>query len=546
MQEHRGGPMETFIRLFGSLLAFVYHCFDRIVILGHIPLLTRPENIVHFFRDVHQSGAITKDVLRKRTDEYNRWVEAFARKRKIPAEWAERGVRKEDYVRPYLQRMERQNQFGVYFILKSMEVGPTFRSSAPKFQTADPDYRIIGRQRCRYTHYYFYIRDEVLGPMSMCVGSFLPFQITYYLNGHHFIERELIRKKIGFRKDDNAFLAVDDPNALQAAADRLSADIIRKRLDYWTLIVGPKFSKADREAINLKRHYSIQQVEYCRNLIFRRNFPIHKLFERSCDIGLLRLAPDKITQIFGFRINKKLHGKLQSVLDRIEHGHHVFRACGRNAVLRMYEKFTTFLRLEALSHNLKDFGLKKSLENLDAVRRKLAAITDRFAAFEAEALNVHVDFPLFQHLALPITSGRSRVPGIKIQDTRLIRLMEVLLHSGTQIGGWRTAQIHEAILAAFDLKANHYTLTQLRYDLRKMKAHGLIERDGKRYAYRLTPKGNKAALLFVLFHKRVCGPLANSLFNSPPRPELKPATRIETAYRKADRSIQQILDLLAA
>jgi hypothetical protein len=50
----------------------------------------------------------------------------------------------------------------------------------------------------------------------------------------------------------------------------------------------------------------------------------------------------------------------------------------------------------------------------------------------------------------------------------------------------------------------------------------------------------------VLFHKRVCGPLANSLFNSLPHPELKPATRIEAAYRQADHSIQQILDLLAA
>ena len=79
-----------------------------------------------------------------------------------------------------------------------------------------------------------------------------------------------------------------------------------------------------------------------------------------------------------------------------------------------------------------------------------------------------------------------------------------------------------------------------------MKAHGLIERDRKRYAYRLTSKGNKVALLFVLFHKRVCGPLANSLFNSPPQATLKPSTRIEAAYRKADRSIQRVLDLLAA
>ena len=538
--------MESFVKLFGSLLALVYHCFDRIVILGHIPLLTRPENIVHFFRDLHQSGAITKEVLRRRTDDYNRWVDAFARNHKIPAEWAEKGVRKEDYVRPYAQRMERRNRFGVYFILKSMEVGPSFRSSAPRFPVEDPEYRIIGRQRCRYTHYYFYIRDQVLGPMSMCVGSFLPFQITYYLNGHHYIERELLRRNIDFRKDDNAFLAAADPLALQAAADRLSAEIIRQRLDYWTLLVGPKFSKADRQAINLKRHYSIQQVEYCRNLIFRRNSPIHKLFERSCDIGLLRMIPDKITQIFGFRLHKNLRGKLHNVLEKIEHGHHVFRACGKNAVLRMYEKFTTFLRLEALSNNLKDFGLKKSLDNLEAVREKLAAVTDRFAAFEAEALNVHVDFPLFQRMALPIPSGRTRVPGIKIHDTRIIRLMEVLLHSGTKIGGWRTAEIHAAILSAFGLKAKNYTLTQLRYDLRKMKAHGLVERDGKRYAYRLTAKGNKAALLFVLFHKRVCGPLANSLFNSPPRSEPKPATKIEAAYRNADHSIQQMLQLLAA
>jgi len=538
--------METFTRLFGSLLVFVYHCFDRIVILGHIPLLTRPENIVHFFRDVHQAGAITKEVLRKRTDEYNRWVDGFARNHKIPIEWAEKGVRKEDYVRPYQQRMERHNRFGVYFILRSMEVGPSFRSSAPRFPVEDPDYRIIGRQRCRYTHYYFYIRDEVLGPMSMCVGSFLPFQITYYLNGHHYIERELLRQEIGFRKNDNAFLAVADPSALQAAADRLSADLIRKRLDYWTWLVGPKFSQTDRNMINLKRHYSIQQVEYCRNLIFRRSFPIHKLFERSCDIGLLRMLPDKVTQIFGFRIDKRLRGKLQSVLEKIEHGHHVFRACGKNAVLRMYEKFTTFLRLEALSNNLKDFGLKKSLDNLDAVRQKLTAVTDRFAAFEAEALNVHVDFPLFQRLALPITSGRSRVPGIKIHDTRIIRLMEVLLHCGTKIGGWRTAEIHQAILSAFGLTAKSYTITQLRYDLRKMKAHGLVERDGKRYAYRLTGKGNKAALLFVLFHKRVCGPLAHSLFNPPPQSQSRPATKIEAAYRRADHSIEQVLRLLAA
>ena len=32
--------METFAKLFERFLVFVYHCFDRIVIQGHLPLLT--------------------------------------------------------------------------------------------------------------------------------------------------------------------------------------------------------------------------------------------------------------------------------------------------------------------------------------------------------------------------------------------------------------------------------------------------------------------------------------------------------------------------
>jgi hypothetical protein len=58
---------------------------------------------------------------------------------------------------------------------------------------------------------------------------------------------------------------------------------------------------------------------------------------------------------------------------------------------------------------------------------------------------MHVDFPLFQRLAMPIPSGRTKIPGIKIHETRMVRLMEVLLHGGSQTGGWRTAQIHDAI-----------------------------------------------------------------------------------------------------
>src|ERR1700758_2409718 len=505
-----GTAMELFTQLFGDLLAFVYHCFDRIVIYGYLSGLSRPEQVVHFFRQIVGVPAVNKEILSQRTADYQVWVEAFARNHRLPIEWAEKGVRKEDHVLPWQRRMARKGAYGVYFIFKSMEQGATFRVTVPKYATKDPNYRILAHQR------------------------------------HSFIEQELKRAQIGFRKSDNAFLAVDDVAALQAAADKLSPEIIRKRLDYWTLILGPKFSLKERKQINLSRFYAIAQIEYCRNFIFKRHFPIHKLFERSCELGLWRLTADKIAEIFGTRVSRRMQGKLATIIDRIEHGHHVFRAYFKHAFLKQYEKFSTFLRNELVSNNLADFRLKKGLDHLDAIRERFQTITGRFAAFQAQWLNVHVDFPLLQRLALPVTVGTVRYPGIKIHDPRLIRLLETLLHGGTQVGGWTAKQIHHTVLTSFHLAAEAYGLNQLRYDLRKLKGHGLLQRDGSRYAYRLTPKGVQVALLFLFFHKRLCGPLANSRFHHRPDTTHQPASKLEAASHRADKAIQQILDLLAA
>ena len=538
--------MERFIQLFADFLSLVYHCFDRIVIHGYLSGLSRPEQVVYFFRDVLGIPVVSKEVLSQRTNDYRDWVEAYARNHKIPIEWGEKGTRKEDYVVPALRRMEKKNAYGVYFIFKSMEQGRTFRISVPKFPTKDPNHRILAHQRSRFTHYYFYIRDAVLGPIIVRVASFFPFHATYWLNGHSFIEQELKRKQVGFRKNDNAFLAVDNVAELQAAADRLSAEIIGKQLDYWTFLLGPKFSKKERSQMNLSRFYAFAQIEYCRNFIFKRHFPIHKIFERSCELGLWRLTAHRISEIFGVRLNKRLRGKLATVIEQIEHGHHVFRAYWKNSFLKQYEKFSRFLRNELVSNNLRDFGLRKGLNHLDDVRKRFQIITDRFADCQAQWLNVHVDFPLLQRLALPVTIGTVRYPGIKIHETRIIRLMEVLLHGGTAVGGWTAKQIHQTVLTTFELSAKTYGLNQLRYDLRKLKGHGLVERVGRRYAYRLSAKGLQVALLFLFFHKRLCGPLANSRFHHNPDPACRPNSKLEAAYHKADKAIQDIVDLLAA
>ena len=98
--------METFTQVFGALLLFVYQCFDRVMINAYLSALTRPENVVYFFRQVRKVPRLTKQVLAQPTTAYQAWVEAFAKQQQLPLQWAERGVRKEDAVRPYLEQME--------------------------------------------------------------------------------------------------------------------------------------------------------------------------------------------------------------------------------------------------------------------------------------------------------------------------------------------------------------------------------------------------------------------------------------------------------
>src|SRR5262249_7737055 len=59
----RGAAMELFIKLFGDLLVFVYQCFDRIVIHSYLSGLSRPEQVVYFFRQIVGAPVVSKELF---------------------------------------------------------------------------------------------------------------------------------------------------------------------------------------------------------------------------------------------------------------------------------------------------------------------------------------------------------------------------------------------------------------------------------------------------------------------------------------------------
>jgi hypothetical protein len=251
-------------------------------------------------------------------------------------------------------------------VLTSLEQGRTFVSYTPRWRTpsGDANYRFIKTCRKRFLHYYWYVLDPVMGPMSIRVASYFPFNITVYFNGHSFVAQDLRRAGVGYRKADNAFLAVEDVAALQTAADRLGAAILERRAAYWVRRLVPVFNQAERAALQPGYRYSMAQMELATDVVFKRSAPLRALFQRACELGVLVGGAERTTQLFGRRIDHRYQGKLQTVLDQRDAGRPVLRWYYQTSFAKNYvrgdRRDDRILRAETCSNDTRHFGVGAS------------------------------------------------------------------------------------------------------------------------------------------------------------------------------------------
>ena len=536
--------MDRLSELLGHQVQFSYTAWDRIVLNGYLDRLQRPENIVHFFRDVVGTPCVTPAVLMSRTAPYRAWMAQYAEEHGIPVIPAPKDQRKEDVVAPYYRRF--QESEGVVCIVTSVEQGRTFVSYTPRYPPSggDPTYRFIHPARKRFLHYYFYLFDSVLGPMSLRVGTFLPFTLACFLNGHAFLAQELARQGIGFRKDDNAFLAVDGLTALAAAGEQLTPRLIEQRCDYWARQLAPALSPAERAVLPLGYRYSIAQIELATDVIFTRAAPLKALFRRATELGILLGGADRTTHLFGRRITHRYRGKLQTVLDRRNEGQPILRSYYQSSFVKQYEKGDRLLRTETCVNNTYDLKVGRHLEHLPELHERMLAVNTRYLEVQAELLASTVDAGDLATLDQPVHIGARRVPGLKLEDDRVIRVLEGLLHPGTFVADWTTRDVHARLLARHRLPEADYRLSQLRYDLGKLRAHGLVERRGTSRRYCLTTQGLKLGVLLVKLRTRLLGPLATLATDPAPRRSTRTSSEVEAAFRQVDVALTHPCDTL--
>ena len=536
--------MDRLSAVFGERVQFRYTCLDRIVLHGYLTGVQRPGQLVHFFHDVVGVDCIEPKVLLGRTTAYRDWVDRYTQGQGIPVLAAPKGVRKEELVRPYYGKLGSHE--GIACVLTSLETNRTFISYAPQRtpRSGDETYRRIETGRKRFLHLYWYVWDPVMGPMSLRVATYLPFTLTAYLNGHHCVSERLRGTGVSLYQRDNAILRVSDPAALQAAADALTPAVLRERCDYWAAKVAPSFSPAEHAAMDLRYRYSLAQIELATDVIFAEPSPLRALFRRAVELGLLMGGADRTAHLFGRQITSRYRGKLQTVLDRGNEGHPVLRAYYQTSFVKQYEKAETLLRTETCINNTYHLNVGRRLENLPKLVTRMAETNQRFLDAQAELLACTVDQGQLARLAQPVRVGTRRVPGLRLQDDRVIRLLDVLLHPGGFVADWTSRQVHARLLDRHRLTETDYRLSQLRYDLGKLRAHGFVERIGRTRRYRLTVRGLKLGVLLVKLRTRLLGPLATLATSPTPPPTTTTDSEVEAAFRQLDRAVDHLCTTL--
>ena len=86
---------------------------------------------------------------------------------------------------------------------------------------------------------------------------------------------------------------------------------------------------------------------------------LDKLGERLLDPNRTIGQPNKITTIFGRKVTKLHHGKLQTEIERMDLANPVIRSHYRNGFIKQYVRDHLILRTEASTNNVTNYGVRK-------------------------------------------------------------------------------------------------------------------------------------------------------------------------------------------
>jgi hypothetical protein len=526
--------MNAFVRHHQPAIAFHYSCFDRILLHGYIRALQFGGSIVSFLRHRRQAKCVSPNYLRLISSNYHRWLEEQARQAGLDIVTPPPDVRRCDWVEPYYRQLG--DQPGTAVILKCRERARVATCYPSRNFHIEPAWRYVNL-------YYFYLQDAQLGRLWLRLCPYFPFDAQVCLNGHEYLACQLRQQGIAFRKQDNAFVACDDPQRLQELADAFGPELLGAAIEPWLAHWLPYFSTAERAA-GYRHRLFVAQVEYCQNLIFHREAALDRLFSRLLDSNRTIGSPERLAVIFGRARFRPDTRTAQTEVKVTKLKLPVLRTSFGATTLKQYTKSKVLLRTETACFQLRELSVPKDVKNLPKLRAVLESSNERYLNAQQDVLASSIDRGQLERLRQPTVSvsGR-RTPGLRLDDPRLLALLQALTCFAYLLGKacFRTADLLADVRRHLDRP--DYQLSQLRYDLGKLRGKGLVSRVAGTQRYQLSSEGYRLAVLYQKLYQRLYGPLTASVLEPVATDNRMPNSRkakLDRLYEGVGKALRQL------
>jgi hypothetical protein len=527
--------VDEFSQRYGDLLSGSYDCVDRIVLnaysLGH-----NPGGFRVWWRRLHDDSDETLDNahLMRMAGRFARRVRAWAGANGVPVIDCKSGERKHRIAEEYLAT---HTVVGpeVFLILVA-------KAPATVWEVRCSDAGVIrnlAKKTAYVNHYSFHIIDPQWGHVTIKMSGHPPFGAQIILNGHEYVARAAQVAGIGLAMEGNCFTAVADPRALAQVADALSQDAIVGRLsqvcDRWIYTACLCFGlDSDEQARSgFRYNYSVYQVEYSRNLIFRVGAQMDRVFNTVLDRTRSRLDVPILRSLFGAKSRPHADRaagppSLAVVIETPRYDLTLFKVHFGLLTLKGYTKGERVLRFEAIVHNTKELGCGRALEKFPQIVTRLTAMVERFTTL-LDCVDIgFLPDGILDQLPTPSRIGATRVGGVDLNKPRIRTALAAVLALSAAPGGFTVkdlaAKVHSMTGNA------DYTTRQAAYDLRKLRGKHLIDKPRRSHRYQVPPQPARTITALLALRDHVISPVLAGVRS--PRMGRKPAhwTAIDRDY----------------
>jgi hypothetical protein len=327
----------------------------------------------------------------------------------------------------------------------------------------------------------------------------------------------------------NGFAACKDPERLQAICDGFGPEDVQGFFDRWIAAIPTPFTTADRDA-GYWWELSVRQVEASRTLVFDDPRRARGFFESlvADNIGIGR--PHEVAVVFDRRIVRRGRRPTPGPFRTRVFGPGTevqleFRY--KHSRVKQYLKEGRALRIETVINKPSDVGCRARLEHLPEIVAKGRAVNRRLLMIERAGQGCAIGSALFERIHQPYIREGQRTGALRFGDPRAMALTGALCCFVHAIAGFTNHSLRGLVAG---LLGHDYSTSQMTYDLRRLRLHGLIQRIPRTHTYTLTPEGLRVAIFYNKVHARLLRPLI-AAGDRPPAPlELRRAlTTIDRA-----------------